>query len=136
MRAGTYYAIAVLLVLAGLAGCSDSEQPGADGRPQAAGAEDVRQAVRAYSASAPVRRVGQYSQAVAQGLLDPMAESAKRQQAQSQALLHHMSGPRPLAADERCLGSSIVRVDTAGKVPTYTQVLEAGKPVYCTDSIY
>lgn len=124
------------LFVVALTGCADSDRLGADGKPQAAGAQEVRQAVRAYTSSAPVRRVGQYSQAVAQGLFDPMLEGANQRAAVSRAAAHHMSPARPLADDERCVGSSIVRVAIVGKVPTYTQVLQGGRPIYCAGGTY
>lgn len=124
----------VLIAAALLASCADSDRPGADGKPRAAGAEDVRHAVRAYTESAPVRRVSQYADAVGQGLMDPMMENAKRQQQAAMASAKRMSPPRPLADDERCIGSSIVRIDRA--TSTYTQVLQGGRPIYCTGSTY
>lgn len=128
--------VLVFVAVAVLAGCADSDRPGPDGRPRAAGAEDVRQAVRSYTKSAPVRRVGQYAEAVGQGLFDPMLEDAKRQQLAARATARRMNAPRPLADDERCIGSSIVRIDRSGKVPSYTQVLQGGRPVFCTGSMY
>jgi hypothetical protein len=128
--------LALAFLAISLAACADSNRPGADGGPQAAGAEDLRQAVRAYSKSAPVRRASQYAGAVGQGLIDPMMEDAKRRAAIAQASVHHMSPARPLADDERCVGSSIVRVSTVDKVAIYTQVLQAGRPIYCTGALY
>lgn len=124
------------VVVALLAGCADSDQPGPDGHPQAAGAENVRQAVRAYTKSEPVRRVSQYAEAVGQGLTDPLVENAKRQGMAARATSRGMNAPRPLADDERCIGSSIVRVDRSSKVPSYTQVLQGGRPIYCTGAVY
>lgn len=68
--------------------------------------------------------------------MDPMMEDAKRRAAFAQAAAHHMSPARPLADDERCVGSSIVRVSTVNKVTAYTQVLQAGRPIYCTGAMY
>lgn len=93
--------------------------------------------MHSYAKSAPVRRVTQYAEAVGQGLIaDPLMENAKRQQLALKASSKHMSPPRPLADDEKCIGSSIVRVDRLSKPPTYTQVLQGGRPIYCTGSPY
>lgn len=105
-----------VLLLLGLAGCADSESPGPDGRLRAAGADRVREASRDFAESAPVRRAGDYTQAVAQGLIsDPMIARLQPRRV-------------PLAASERCVGGVIVYVNGS----TYTQVLAAdGKPERC-----
>lgn len=119
-----------------LGGCADGDQLGPDGQPQAAGADQVRHAVHAYTQSAPVRRVGQYADAVGRGLTDSMLERANQQGLASRAMAKHMNAPRALADDEMCVGSSIVRVDRSANPPSYTQVLQGGRPIYCKDSAY
>jgi hypothetical protein len=125
---------AVLMVLAvlGLAACADGDQLGPDGRPRAAGADQVRRAANAYATSAPVRRAGDYATAVAQGLVsDPLLAGAQRNQLAVDASRRGMNPSRPLSDDERCVGSSIVRVTHESGVQTYTQVLQGGRPIFC-----
>jgi hypothetical protein len=127
----------VVVVLAAMTGaCTDSSQPGTDGKPQAAGAEDLRHAVKAYGESAPVRRTSQYAMAVSQGMFDPMLENAQRQAFTARTHGLQRNASRPLADDEHCVGSSIVRFEMVGKTPTYTQVLQNGRAIYCDGDVY
>ena len=70
-----------------------------------------------------------------------VTEDAKRQQAaqhrrleQLTAQAKHMTAAAPgrvLASNERCIGGSIVRVETVNGVPTYTQVSDGARPMMC-----
>jgi hypothetical protein len=70
-----------------------------------------------------------------------MTEMVERQQAaqhrqmeQLTAQARHMAAAEPgrvLAPNERCIGGSIVRVETVNGVPTYTQVSDGARPVMC-----
>lgn len=70
-----------------------------------------------------------------------VTDMAARQQAiqhrqieQLTAQARHMAPPeagRVLAANERCIGGSIVRVETVNGVPTYTQISDGARPVMC-----
>ena len=58
----------------------------------------------------------------------------RRQVEQLTAQARHMAAPengRALAANERCIGGSIVRVEMVNGVPTYTQVSDGARPVMC-----
>jgi hypothetical protein len=103
-----------------LAGCADSETPGPDGRTRAAGVEELRQATRAYATSPPIRRVADYSNAVAQGLIaDPLMARYEVQRV-------------PLAAHERCVGGVVIETDGNN---VYTQRLDSKwKPIRCEGS--
>lgn len=69
---------------------------------------------------------------------DTMMEMAERQQVTQQrqieqltAQARHMKAAdsgRVLAANERCIGGAIVRVETVSGVPTYTQVSDGDRP--------
>jgi len=60
--------------------------------------------------------------------------TARRQSEQLTAQAKHMVAAeqgRILAPNERCIGGSIVRVDTVNGVPTYTQISDGARPVMC-----
>lgn len=133
MNIGVAVVLAAMLLAGSLIGCADSDALGSDGKPRAAGTDGVKQAVGAYVNSAPIRRVGQYADAVGQGLMSPLAQNAEQQRLATLARLKRMNPPRPLADDEQCVGSSVIRVDRTSKVPSYVQVLQNGRPIYCEE---
>ena len=60
--------------------------------------------------------------------------ASHRQMEQLTAQAKHMAAADPgrmLAPNERCIGGSIVRVETVNGVPTYTQVSDGAHPVMC-----
>ena len=60
--------------------------------------------------------------------------ASRRQIEQLTAQSRHMAAAEPgrtLAANERCIGGSIVRVETVNGVPTYTQISDGAHPVMC-----
>lgn len=59
---------------------------------------------------------------------------AHRQAEQLTAQSKHMVAAdqgRTLAPNEKCIGGSIVRLETVNGVPTYTQVSDGAQPVMC-----